>query len=297
MEKVQLIQNYKEYLGSNYSDTEIVIGLVGAVGTRLDKVSEEIINRLENYNYKATPIKISKEVIPLIKETPNINKTDEAERINTHMNLGNEARFSSGDNSILALGAAAIINGIRKKNEAKENRLPNCAFIINSLKHPAEASILRDLYSKGFYLIGVYEDKEKRLKYLNEDKRIEPLIAKGIIERDEAENLEYGQKTSDTFHLSDFLIHFTDDYDKWKKNLCRILDLILGYPYITPTFDEYAMFMAFSASLRSADLSRQVGASIANKRSEIISTGANDCPKFGFEVFIGLHIIKNEKIY
>jgi deoxycytidylate deaminase len=40
------------------------------------------------------------------------------------------------------------------------------------------------------------------------------------------------------------------------------------------------MFLAFAAALRSADLSRQVGAVIA-KDKEILATGANDCPKAG----------------
>ena len=40
------------------------------------------------------------------------------------------------------------------------------------------------------------------------------------------------------------------------------------------------MFMAFSASLKSADLSRQVGAVVA-RENEILATGANDCPRFG----------------
>src|SRR6185503_2531068 len=38
--------------------------------------------------------------------------------------------------------------------------------------------------------------------------------------------------------------------------------------------------LAFASALRSADMSRQVGAVIA-KDNEIISTGANDCPAFG----------------
>jgi len=57
-------------------------------------------------------------------------------------------------------------------------------------------------------------------------------------------------------------------------------NVLFGHPYETPTFDEYAMFIAFSAALRSADLSRQVGAVIA-RNNEIIGTGANDCPKYG----------------
>ena len=40
------------------------------------------------------------------------------------------------------------------------------------------------------------------------------------------------------------------------------------------------MFMAFASALRSADLSRQIGAVIAHD-NEIIATGANDCPKSG----------------
>jgi deoxycytidylate deaminase len=70
------------------------------------------------------------------------------------------------------------------------------------------------------------------------------------------------------------------DFDKFKKSIWRILDLIFGNPYITPNFDEYAMFMAFTSALRSADLSRQIGAVIA-RENEIIATGANECPKAG----------------
>jgi deoxycytidylate deaminase len=55
---------------------------------------------------------------------------------------------------------------------------------------------------------------------------------------------------------------------------------VFGNPYITPNFDEFAMFMAFASALRSADLSRQIGAVIA-RNNEIIATGANDCPRAG----------------
>jgi deoxycytidylate deaminase len=41
------------------------------------------------------------------------------------------------------------------------------------------------------------------------------------------------------------------------------------------------MYAAYSASLKSACLSRQVGAAIANKEGNIISLGWNDVPKFG----------------
>ena len=66
-----------------------------------------------------------------------------------------------------------------------------------------------------------------------------------------------------------------------RRQLERIIGLMFAHPFITPTFDEYAMFMAYSAGLRSADLSRQIGAVIATPSLEIVAMGANDCPRFG----------------
>ena len=68
--------------------------------------------------------------------------------------------------------------------------------------------------------------------------------------------------------------------EKTFNSISRFIDLIFGEPFITPSFDEYAMFMAFTSSLCSADLSRQVGAIVA-RNNEILSSGANDCPQFG----------------
>lgn len=116
-----------------------------------------------------------------------------------------------------------------------------------------------------------------------------------LIERDKDENLPYGQKVQDTFHLSDFFIRFDGDDERLKHSIWRILDILFGHPYQTPTFDEYAMFLAFAASLRSADLSRQVGAVIA-KEYEIIATGANDCPTYGGGLY-WLEYDSNEKTY
>jgi deoxycytidylate deaminase len=80
--------------------------------------------------------------------------------------------------------------------------------------------------------------------------------------------------------LSDFFVRIDGNDDRLNQSLWRILDILFGNPFATPTFDEFAMFMAFSAALRSADLARQVGAVVARDR-EILATGANDCPRFG----------------
>ncbi|WP_339539170.1 anti-phage dCTP deaminase [Pseudomonas sp. RA_15y_Pfl2_54] len=260
------------FLDDSYSDSELVIGLVGTIGTNLAEVAGLIEERLLKFNYTADRIKISTDIISnLGNPSPS---SDEYGRITAYMEEGNNLRKNSKDNSILALGAAARINLLRKEQEAFRRK----SFIINSLKNPAEVQRLRKIYSNGFFLIGVHADHTRRHNYLTKDKSISEEQASKLIDRDADERDDYGQHTRDTYHLSDFFINYNGNSDSLKKQIWRVFDLLFGKPYITPTFDEYAMFMAFSASLRSADLSRQVGA-VLTKDKCIVSTGANDVPK------------------
>ena len=64
-------------------------------------------------------------------------------------------------------------------------------------------------------------------------------------------------------------------------NLARFVELLFGHPFHTPTRDEYAMFHAHAAALRSADLARQGGAAITNEEGDIVAVGCNDVPKSG----------------
>jgi deoxycytidylate deaminase len=263
-----------------YCDSELIIGLVGAVGTDLDQVIKVITEKLKAFSYTSQLIKISSEIISALK--PEVESQDNFERINSLMKRGNELRKNSGDNSILALSIAAKINQIRETESASAQLepLPRKAFIISSLKHPEEVQELRKIYSSGFFLIGVYADEKRRFDYLNKNKSIKEANVQHLMERDLDETDSFGQHTRDTYHLSDFFVNFNGNSDKFINDLWRIVDLIFGKPYITPTFDEFAMFMAFTASLRSADLSRQVGA-VMTKNQNIVSTGANDVPKAG----------------
>jgi deoxycytidylate deaminase len=63
--------------------------------------------------------------------------------------------------------------------------------------------------------------------------------------------------------------------------ITRFLELVFGNPIITPTADEHAMFLAYSASLRSGALGRQVGAVVVSADDDVIAVGANDTPRFG----------------
>jgi hypothetical protein len=103
-------------LGHQYSSSELVIGLVGAVGAELKKVEEIIRDRLKVFQYNVEEIRISKDVIPTAITLSPMSDSNEYVRINEMMNAGNKARRISGNNAILALGAASLISTKREEN-------------------------------------------------------------------------------------------------------------------------------------------------------------------------------------
>ncbi|GAB3171170.1 anti-phage dCTP deaminase [Telluribacter humicola] len=268
--------NKTNMISDEYNDSEIIIGLVGAIGVEYKEVKTRIKDRLINYfNYEVEEIRISTNVIEGLPIFSILNESGHYNRINHFMNIGNQARENYKDNSILALGASKIINSKREKGKFRK------AYIIDSLKHPDEVKLLREVYGQGFYLVGVFSDFINRTNYLMKELSMTSEEAKNLIQRDENDSIGgHGQHTSDTYHLSDFFVQVDSNRDKLKASIFRFLDIIFGKPTITPLFEEFAMFMAFTSSLRSADLSRQVGA-VLTKGDEIIATGANDAPKFG----------------
>ena len=245
-----------QFLGQAFSDSELVLGLVGPVGTELNQVADILMERLGTFKYKASQIRVSKDIIPQLGPVKPASQSattgsEEYLRVSGFMDAGNVARQRTGDNSVLALGVAAKISADRPKEaNGQPKPLPRCAYIIHSLKHPDEVARLREIYPEGFYLIGVHADEKRRHEYLTQGKRLTPTEADLLIRRDEDEQLPYGQRTSDSFHLSDFFVRIDPDADKLRYSVWRILDLLFGHPHITPTFDEYAMFLAFSAALR-----------------------------------------------
>lgn len=260
------------------TDSEIVIALVGTVGTELGRVCEVVKNWLGNAGYDAQEVHISKEVIAKAFKCPEAE--NEYRRIESLMDAGDRARRESRDSGILALGAAAAIASMREMRDSRVLARPKTAYIVNSLKHPQEVYQLQQIYGKGFYLVGVQSDRPRRKEYLVRDKKLSEDEADHLIARDENSKLKHGQRVADTFHLSDFFLRLDGDDDRLKKSVWRILEMLFSHPYRTPLFDEYAMFMAFAASLQSADLSRQVGAVVTNGH-EVISMGANECPRPG----------------
>ncbi|GAA4343015.1 anti-phage dCTP deaminase [Variovorax defluvii] len=264
---------------------EIVIGLVSPIGIELEPLISALTSVLSAANYSTTPIRLSDS----IQEVFGIDcKTyPEHERIELLMNAGTMLREKSrcGD-AVAWLGVEQI--ALHRKHslgsKVKEN-----AYILRSLKHPAEVERLRAIYGRGFILVSAYAPREFRVNTLAErfsrsrlgDESQSRAHAERLIEKDETEfGKKLGQDVKDAFPLADFFVDVRH-VDGVKSEVQRFLELFFGYRFHTPTRDEHGMYHARSAALRSADLNRQVGAAILTETGDVLTVGCNDVPKAG----------------
>ena len=169
------------------------------------------------------------------------------------------------------------------------------AYIIDSLRHPAEVSILREVYQDAFTLLGIVCDPAKREKRIREnffdrsqwsDQSVKEQV-RDFLTRDEDAPEKHGQHVSDTFHESDFFVDNSVDAGDnlaltgMNDQLRRFVNLITQSKIVRPTISETAMHHARSAQMRSACLSRQVGAALVDVNGNIVATGTNDVPQAG----------------
>lgn len=269
---------WRQHMPQKNDDSELILGLISTVGTNVESVISILRDQLGQFHYDTELITVSQDVLPQFSGHP--VPTDEYGRVEYFMDLGNRIRKETEDSSILMKGVASFIYERRMDTLGNAQPRKRVAYIVKSIKHPDEVMFMRDTYGDGFHLIGINSSRERRLKYLMDRKSIPFAKAEALLNRDANETEGHGQHTQAAFQHSDYFIEVTDSADGLQNSVARLVDLLFGNPFISPSFDEYAMFMAYATSLRSADLSRQIGAVIA-KDNEVIASGTNDCAKYG----------------
>lgn len=283
-------------IGAYQKWPELYFGLIGPVGTDLQKLENLLKKELGVVGYIGIDLHLSQ----LFHELPKFKRLKssrggEDTRINNHMDAGNEIRraMKNGD-AVIRLAINRIREFRAEKNGSADKPVPNHAYILNSLKHPQEVQTLRRLYGQSFILISMYEPQDSRIQRLakkitksRQDRKYKDYILKAekLVEKDSKEvGDEFGQSVRDAFPLADLFVSETDGFSETlplDNQVNRFIQLFFGARFRTPTVDEYGIFHATSASLRSADLSRQVGAVLATDDGEIVSAGCNEVPKAG----------------
>lgn len=278
--KPQTGETLSERLKSRESN-EIVIAFAGPIGAGIKSVVNKTRTSLLELGYtRVTDIKLSKllndqlstGLLSLSQNYP--NGSEKFQNYRKLQNAGRDLRERTGNMQILAEYAVQqIVLDRESHNDSEDARV---AYLIDQVKRPEEVELLRALYRNLFYLMGVTKPYTQRKKLL-EDDGVYETETENLMEIDRNEDGAGGQRLEKTLHLSDFFVRNDTNLDR-RNSIKRFLSLIHGDKGKTPDRLESGMYAAYAAGLRSACLSRQVGAAITNSTNDIIATGCNDVP-------------------
>lgn len=272
---------------SRIKSPDVVISIVAPIGSDTPQVLECLKRQFIQFGYDPVPIKVTD-----IFKTLNLPEVSLVEhpiekRYKSYIKFGNQLRLKTGDNSVLA---ALTIQKIKEHRDSKEEGNKPTAYIVHQFKRAEEIELLKQIYGRLFFQISIFSSKIRRKELLShkiaEDHNSVHTesytqTADELVNTDENEGEEkHGQRVSKVFHLADFIIN-SDISTTIENQVQRFLNLLFGDNSISPSQIEYGMYMAKAASLRSLDLSRQVGAAIFTESHEIISMGCNEVPKGG----------------
>ncbi|MCV6823158.1 MULTISPECIES: anti-phage dCTP deaminase [Halocynthiibacter] len=282
---------------------ELVFGLVGPIGCPIHQAGDILASTLKKMDYIPVTVSLSSEMDRLLKAKGSEVDGRFDSALEEKILKGNKVRETFNNNGVLAAEAIRQIVEYRKgfaknrgeTNAAKINEralipLDEHAFIIDQLKRPEEVELLIKAFGKRFVQVSVVTSLEQRRQSLVARLRSEQhswdnerceahagtLIATDQNERSD----ERGQRISKIFHLGDVFFDGTSE-DSLERSSQRFIKAFFGRNNVAPTRDEFGSYMAKAASLRSVDLSRQVGAAIVTSEGDLISVGCNEVPKYG----------------
>ncbi|WAC20622.1 anti-phage dCTP deaminase [Luteolibacter sp. SL250] len=269
--------------------TELVFGLVYPLGIERESLIQALREELSLYGYDLKHIRISSFLASAKSKDPDYNFSGDYLRSRNLMKAGNETRALFSDDILMRLATWEIRQlrkqGVPAKQQGKATSIRKVVYLIDSIKNRAELEFLKGIYANGFYLLALNSPKERRRAFLltkrgtiNEKQALKQVNDLMDLDQDDIDG--HGQEVGKVFHLADYFLDGNADVSGIQVRLDRFLRMVFNDPFVTPTFEEYAMHVAYTAATKTADLSRQVGAVVAQNQS-ILSLGANEVPKFG----------------
>ncbi len=263
------------------ANDELVFGLVYGAGTETDTFQRLLRESLRVYDYELRTVHLSTYFSHILGEGEFQREAPDATR--RLQDMGDEIRKKTGLNDIAAQLAVFLIAGQRANADNQNGRV---AWLVRSLKREEEVTTLRRLYGPRFILLSLHVPESRRRRSLESrwerwanvtTKRFDT-EAMADIHRDDLDGaVAHGQAFRATFSLADFFVDGRSEASLTNV-VPRIVRLIFGEPFVPPHRDEQAMYHAFTAGLRSAEMGRQVGAAIVNKRGDLLSVGTNEVP-------------------
>jgi deoxycytidylate deaminase len=271
------------------SSPEIVFGIVGPIGINIEPVVASIERTLYNIRYDCFRLHLT-DYIDHPRITTKMANSSYFDKYSALISRGNEYRKIARSNDAFAGLAITLIQ--KKRNEltgSLRDPRPQTAYIVRQFKRPEEIDLMRRVYGQKFIQVSIYGSEQdrfnamvKKIMSFNSSPRNEHVSkqeAIKLIQMDSDQSDEIGgQQVSKVFHLGDVFVDGIDA-DNSHKTIERFINALFGSSKSSPTKDEHGLYLASAAALRSADLSRQVGAAICTSDGEVISIGCNEVPK------------------
>ena len=272
---------------------EIFLGFVAPVGVDMRSSIKHFQSQFERFGYRVIPIKVTdvftelQKVVPptepLVSSPPHL-------RLESYIKYGNQLRAFYEDDQLLAgLSIVSIVRERVKLGGSQVSAPAKNVFLLHQFKRREEIELLRSIYGRLFFQVSIYSRTGARVEHLARSfARAENMgtndpfrpKAEVIVQIDQNEADDtHGQRVSAIFHNGDFILNADESERVLEDQICRFVHLLFGSNKVSPTRDEYGMFVAKSAALRTLDLSRQVGAAIFSLEGEIVTMGSNEVPK------------------
>jgi deoxycytidylate deaminase len=270
---------------------ELIFGIVGPIGVDMDAVVDGLCKSLKGVGYDPDPIHLT-DLIRDKRIKVALDFSTYFLRYKSLIKYANAFRRQARNAAALAGIAIMQIRSLRlKKSKSEASPARGTAFVIRQFKRPEEIDMMRRVYGRKFVQVSVYGSAAERRQVLMDkirrydaspksDSECEAQAIELIdIDHNEVEDKD-GQRISDVFHLGDVFVNGIDKATA-ESTIDRFIRAFFGDTKSAPNKDEYGLYIASAAALRSADLSRQVGAAIFSPFGEIVALGCNEVPKAG----------------
>lgn len=272
---------------------EVFIGLISPIGIDLAAVVDALTQAFRTVAYKTNPIRLT-DFLTDRKEWFDLEHKGEFERYKKYIAAGDELCALTKRRDAFALYGMARINA--QFPDRREEVPTGLVHIFRQIKRTEEIATLKEVYGSNILFIACHASRQQRVsnlvtKLLSSERNLDrnsleanalQIIGTDANERDNPN----GQRVLDCYSHADFVLDCSSHSDLARSSE-RLVQAFFGYPFISPTRDEYCAYVAKSASFRSSDLSRQVGAAIFGENCEIVSLGCNEVPAAGGGTYWG----------
>ena len=274
---------------------ELFFAIIAPIGTPKQEFIDALESSLNGVGYVAVPIKLSKMLGERMPDE--ISSDHEERRVGALMDLGNDLCQQAKNGAAVALLSVSEIRAHRAAQQAPADtlaedlshsggrQLTRTAYVIDSLKRPAEVACLRALWGDNLIVVSLKADPSERRKHLIEtlskqsvtNKKSIPTVVDDLMGRDMREQgLDFGQNVVKTVPLADW---FVDVDGNVAGDVQRFVHTLFGDPKSAPaTSREFAMQAATQAAMLTPELGNRVGAVVLDRFGTVVASGANMHP-------------------